>query len=223
MHSLCFILLLNIYSETQSEKWRNFWHVTRGHKYTGPYFQWSQTRKVKSPCDRGQRNAAHVNIKRYSPSKITWLIKWMSNTSKTVSSCQLFSFYRGLNAVELAQQNISKWLLLCTSISSLTHSNVDDMHSRNKLPVVVGGTNYYIESLLWKVLLDSRVSVRLWDSVLPQCLLLTVLGDTNVGLGCVHMQHEWLHELKWCALSGFISVSMQRSYRTHEYLKDLRI
>ncbi|KAF7644011.1 hypothetical protein LDENG_00229290, partial [Lucifuga dentata] len=29
------------------------------------------------------------------------------------------------------------------------------LHSRNKLPIVVGGTNYYIESLLWKVLLDT--------------------------------------------------------------------
>ncbi|XP_047461585.1 tRNA dimethylallyltransferase isoform X2 [Mugil cephalus] len=32
---------------------------------------------------------------------------------------------------------------------------IDDMHSRNKLPIIVGGTNYYIESLLWKILLDS--------------------------------------------------------------------
>ncbi|XP_069032064.1 tRNA dimethylallyltransferase [Embiotoca jacksoni] len=32
---------------------------------------------------------------------------------------------------------------------------IDDMHSRNKLPIVVGGTNYYIESLLWRVLLDA--------------------------------------------------------------------
>ncbi|XP_039978675.1 tRNA dimethylallyltransferase isoform X3 [Xiphias gladius] len=32
---------------------------------------------------------------------------------------------------------------------------IDDMHSRNQLPIVVGGTNYYIESLLWKVLLDT--------------------------------------------------------------------
>ncbi|XP_008419704.1 tRNA dimethylallyltransferase isoform X1 [Poecilia reticulata] len=32
---------------------------------------------------------------------------------------------------------------------------VGDMRSRNKLPIVVGGTNYYIESLLWKVLLDT--------------------------------------------------------------------
>uniref|UniRef100_A0A3B3VJ71 tRNA dimethylallyltransferase n=1 Tax=Poecilia latipinna TaxID=48699 RepID=A0A3B3VJ71_9TELE len=29
---------------------------------------------------------------------------------------------------------------------------------RNKLPIVVGGTNYYIESLLWKVLLDTEDS-----------------------------------------------------------------
>ncbi|TNM93297.1 hypothetical protein fugu_018699 [Takifugu bimaculatus] len=28
-------------------------------------------------------------------------------------------------------------------------------HLRNKLPIIVGGTNYYIESLLWKVLLDT--------------------------------------------------------------------
>lgn len=32
------------------------------------------------------------------------------------------------------------------------------MHSRNQLPIIVGGTNYYIESLLWKVLLDTGVS-----------------------------------------------------------------
>uniref|UniRef100_A0A1A8KCA1 tRNA dimethylallyltransferase n=1 Tax=Nothobranchius kuhntae TaxID=321403 RepID=A0A1A8KCA1_NOTKU len=32
---------------------------------------------------------------------------------------------------------------------------IDDMHSRNKLPIIVGGTNYYIESLLWRVLLDT--------------------------------------------------------------------
>lgn len=32
---------------------------------------------------------------------------------------------------------------------------IDEMHGRDKLPVVVGGTNYYIESLLWRVLLDT--------------------------------------------------------------------
>ncbi|KAM9776695.1 tRNA dimethylallyltransferase isoform 3-T3 [Syngnathus typhle] len=34
-------------------------------------------------------------------------------------------------------------------------SLIDDMHHQNKLPIVVGGTNYYIESLLWRVLLDA--------------------------------------------------------------------
>ncbi|XP_019130946.1 tRNA dimethylallyltransferase isoform X2 [Larimichthys crocea] len=34
-------------------------------------------------------------------------------------------------------------------------SLIDDMHNRKKLPVIVGGTNYYIESLLWRVLLDT--------------------------------------------------------------------
>ncbi|XP_050303404.1 tRNA dimethylallyltransferase [Anthonomus grandis grandis] len=31
---------------------------------------------------------------------------------------------------------------------------IDDMFSRSKLPIVVGGTNYYIESILWKLLVD---------------------------------------------------------------------
>lgn len=31
---------------------------------------------------------------------------------------------------------------------------IDDLLNKEKLPIVVGGTNYYIESLLWKILLD---------------------------------------------------------------------
>lgn len=45
------------------------------------------------------------------------------------------------------------------------------MQSRNKLPIIVGGTNYYIESLLWKVLLDTGVSSR-------------VCHSTEMGLDC---------------------------------------
>ncbi|KAJ4928490.1 hypothetical protein JOQ06_016282 [Pogonophryne albipinna] len=37
---------------------------------------------------------------------------------------------------------------------------IEDMHSRDTLPVVVGGTNYYIESLLWKVLVDTGQETR---------------------------------------------------------------
>lgn len=33
-------------------------------------------------------------------------------------------------------------------------SIIDDLFSKNILPIVVGGTNYYIESLLWKILVE---------------------------------------------------------------------
>ncbi|XP_067282236.1 tRNA dimethylallyltransferase isoform X2 [Pseudorasbora parva] len=34
-------------------------------------------------------------------------------------------------------------------------SLIEDMHRRKKLPIIVGGTNYYIESILWNVLIDA--------------------------------------------------------------------
>ncbi|XP_029475243.1 tRNA dimethylallyltransferase [Rhinatrema bivittatum] len=33
---------------------------------------------------------------------------------------------------------------------------IDDIFARKKIPIVVGGTNYYIESLLWNVLVDAK-------------------------------------------------------------------
>ncbi|XP_060520007.1 tRNA dimethylallyltransferase [Cylas formicarius] len=33
---------------------------------------------------------------------------------------------------------------------------IDELLNENKLPVVVGGTNYYIEALLWKILVESE-------------------------------------------------------------------
>uniref|UniRef100_A0A8C8SR79 tRNA dimethylallyltransferase n=1 Tax=Pelusios castaneus TaxID=367368 RepID=A0A8C8SR79_9SAUR len=33
---------------------------------------------------------------------------------------------------------------------------IEDIFARDKIPIIVGGTNYYIESLLWKVLVDSK-------------------------------------------------------------------
>lgn len=31
---------------------------------------------------------------------------------------------------------------------------IDDLNTKDKIPIIVGGTNYYIESLLWKILVD---------------------------------------------------------------------
>ncbi|XP_043940707.1 tRNA dimethylallyltransferase [Protopterus annectens] len=35
-------------------------------------------------------------------------------------------------------------------------SIIEEIFSRKKIPIIVGGTNYYIESLLWKVLIDTK-------------------------------------------------------------------
>ncbi|KAB1268179.1 tRNA dimethylallyltransferase [Camelus dromedarius] len=34
--------------------------------------------------------------------------------------------------------------------------HIEDIFARDKIPIVVGGTNYYIESLLWKVLISAK-------------------------------------------------------------------
>jgi len=36
---------------------------------------------------------------------------------------------------------------------SLDSVQISDIRSRSRLPIVVGGTNYYIESILWKNLI----------------------------------------------------------------------
>lgn len=60
-------------------------------------------------------------------------------------------------------------LRLKNVVFSLKHPDIDDMQSRNKLPIIVGGTNYYIESLLWKVLLDTGVSSCTCNSTKMGC------------------------------------------------------
>lgn len=63
----------------------------------------------------------------------------------------------------------------CVHISSVLNIlNIDDMHSRNKLPIIVGGTNYYIESLLWKVLLDTGVSIIMLQHTFTSLCVLCV-------------------------------------------------
>jgi len=40
-------------------------------------------------------------------------------------------------------------------VNMLFFLQIDNIWLRKKLPVIVGGTNYYIESLLWDFLLPS--------------------------------------------------------------------
>ena len=35
---------------------------------------------------------------------------------------------------------------------------IEDLLKRNVMPIICGGTNYYIESLVWKVLIDQELS-----------------------------------------------------------------
>lgn len=44
---------------------------------------------------------------------------------------------------------------------------IDKLISNNQMPIIVGGTNYYIESLLWKVLVSSQVLPQ-FEVGLPQ-------------------------------------------------------
>ena len=37
---------------------------------------------------------------------------------------------------------------------------IEKLHSEGKVPVLVGGTHYYIESILWKVLVDFDVPIK---------------------------------------------------------------
>lgn len=38
----------------------------------------------------------------------------------------------------------------------LALKTIEDIHSRNKVPIIVGGTNYYIESILWDTLVSTE-------------------------------------------------------------------
>ncbi|BET03263.1 IPP transferase [Nesidiocoris tenuis] len=51
---------------------------------------------------------------------------------------------------------------------------IKDIHNSGKLPIVVGGTHYYIESLLWQVLVDdekAEVADSKYDAITAQALL----------------------------------------------------
>ncbi|XP_052440872.1 tRNA dimethylallyltransferase isoform X4 [Carassius gibelio] len=62
-----------------------------------------------------------------------------------------------------------------------------DMHHRQKLPIIVGGTNYYIESILWKVLINSGGSESEKGVASESKTELEKLGGPEL--------HRWLKEV----------------------------
>ncbi|XP_023215492.1 tRNA dimethylallyltransferase-like isoform X1 [Centruroides sculpturatus] len=88
-----------------------------------------------------------------------------------VISADSMQVYKGLDiitnkATKEEQQGIPHHLLdfvnpfkrfMITDFSNLALPLIDNIIQRKKLPIIVGGTNYYIESLLWKVLVPKEL------------------------------------------------------------------
>ena len=85
-----------------------------------------------------------------------------------IISADAMQMYKGLdivtNKVTPEEQNMVKHHMI-NILDPLCHNNVVDFRNRalpivenllsqGKMPVICGGTNYYIESLLWKILVD---------------------------------------------------------------------
>jgi len=76
---------------------------------------------------------------------------------------------------------------------------IDNIWLRKKLPVVVGGTNYYIEALLWDFLLQSP------QAIADCCLLLLAVGRERNRL-LIH--HKLRTLLAQCSTSNYTRMSM---------------
>ncbi|XP_075765123.1 tRNA dimethylallyltransferase isoform X2 [Pelodiscus sinensis] len=74
---------------------------------------------------------------------------------------------------------------------------IEEIFAREKIPIVVGGTNYYIESLLWKVLVDTKEHARRCDSGSPICAPQETTGPSPQGAASRKEELEQLdsHEL----------------------------
>ncbi|CAF99470.1 unnamed protein product, partial [Tetraodon nigroviridis] len=125
---------------------------------------------VKSVLQRAMRPSLVVILGATGTGKSKLAIEIGKRFQGEIISADSMQVYRGLDiitnkvtAAERAQCPHHMMSFVDPLVSSYTVVNfrnkalslIDDMRSRNKLPIIVGGTNYYIESLLWKVLLDA--------------------------------------------------------------------
>ncbi|XP_043573889.1 tRNA dimethylallyltransferase isoform X3 [Chiloscyllium plagiosum] len=87
-----------------------------------------------------------------------------------IISADSMQVYKGLDIItnkvtreeqQLCRHHMISFLDPLVSYSVVDFRNkalsiIEDIIARQKIPIIVGGTNYYIESLLWKVLVDAK-------------------------------------------------------------------
>ncbi|XP_043594693.1 tRNA dimethylallyltransferase isoform X2 [Bombus pyrosoma] len=79
--------------------------------------------------------------------------------SGEIISADSMQVYKGLNIITAKVTEEEKKMAphhMLDILDPLKHNYtvINDLHARKKLPIIVGGTNYYIESILWEVLID---------------------------------------------------------------------
>nr|XP_045605135.1 tRNA dimethylallyltransferase-like isoform X2 [Procambarus clarkii] len=87
---------------------------------------------------------------------------------------------------------------------------VEQLLSEDKIPVIVGGTNYYIESLLWNVLMDSVPTEKTGNPKLVYERDREIYGSAKRNLSSDDTGEG---VLKKCKISGAISDSVSDSVR----------
>ncbi|XP_075629942.1 tRNA dimethylallyltransferase isoform X1 [Balearica regulorum gibbericeps] len=90
---------------------------------------------------------------------------------------------------------------------------IEDIFARDKIPIVVGGTNYYIESLLWKVLINTKV-------LLEGCVLLQEREKASTAPGLVTDRKIQLEQLDGVELHRRLSqVDPEMAAKLHPHDK----
>jgi tRNA dimethylallyltransferase len=76
----------------------------------------------------------------------------------------------------------------CLTVFFLVCLQISEIDSKQKLAIVVGGTNYYIESLLWKVLVQYDCSSAAAPAAAPN----SVAADKSATLELAKLPNDEL-------------------------------
>uniref|UniRef100_A0A8C6ITE5 tRNA dimethylallyltransferase n=1 Tax=Melopsittacus undulatus TaxID=13146 RepID=A0A8C6ITE5_MELUD len=133
--------------------------------------------------------AAALSLGRAAPPRPLVVILGATGTGKSALALQLglrlggeivsadsMQVYKGLdiitNKVSPQEQRLCRHHMISfvdplvsnyTVVDFRDKAHIEDIFARDKIPIVVGGTNYYIESLLWKVLINTKVHLGAVD------------------------------------------------------------